>query len=310
MNEEEYDFLRGERHTLQRRIAETPPGDVIDLLSLRARLAEVDEQITAAEAGPIGRDPARARLTFSGRPVVGQHGIIADFGTKAVNGFVEAVTAIAASLSGPLAPVGRIPHREQNQLLITNVALGSFGFEFEEHRPEGAAAVVEPSTVELALDRAADLLLGTLVEGDDQLADAAAELDQRAVDRVRDFVGLLADNGAICTLATREKLFRFADLAQVARSRDRLSPDNLHEDTRELEVEFLGALPHRRTFEFRLPSSDEVLSGRSGRSLPPLDPLNDHRRVLVRAQFQVTQVGEGKPRYKLLALPDWPPAAP
>lgn len=309
MNESEYYFLLGERHALQRMIAETPPENVIDLLSLQGRLADVEEQIQLAEAAPIGRDAARAHLTFSGRPVIDQYGILADFGIKAVNGFVEAVTAIAASLSGPLAAVGPIPHREQNQLLITNVALGSFGFELEEHRPDGPPTT-EPTTVELALERTSDLLQGTIDADDDPLVDAAFDLDQRALDRVRDFVSILEEGGAICTLATREKVFRFEDLAQVHRSRERLSPENLREEAQVIEVEFLGALPNRRTFEFRIPASNEVLSGRSGHGVPPLDPINDHRYQPVRARFMVTRVRDGRPRYRLLEMPTWEPGQP
>jgi hypothetical protein len=237
--------------------------------------------------------------------VVGQHGIVASFGMKAVNSFTDAITTIAASLSGPVAAMGPIPNREQNQLLITNVALGSFGFELEEHQPH---ALEVPTNVELAFERAADLLQGTVEEGDEHLADAASDLGDRALGSMRAFVAILAENDALCALAVKEKTFRFSDLGQVRRSVERLAQDNVHQDEQAFDVEFLGALPHRRTFEFRTPGSEEVLSGRSDPSVPALDPLNDNRHRVVRARFQVTRVGEGKPRYKLLEMPTWPPA--
>jgi hypothetical protein len=39
-----------------------------------------------------------------------------------------------ASLAAPLAAMGRIPNRDQHQLLITSTALGSFGFELDERQ--------------------------------------------------------------------------------------------------------------------------------------------------------------------------------
>ena len=59
--------------------------------------------------------------------MVGGYGIFADFGTKIVGALNEAVTSVAASLSGGLAAKGPIPNREKNQLLITSTAVGSFG---------------------------------------------------------------------------------------------------------------------------------------------------------------------------------------
>ena len=132
MNRQDQAHLLGERNTLQRMIAETPEEEVLDRGSLTARLEEVEHLL--AEVNINEREPARAQLTFNGRPVVGSYGIFADFGMKAVNGFTEAVAAVAATLAGPLFAKGPIPNRDQNQLLITNTALGSFGFELEEYR--------------------------------------------------------------------------------------------------------------------------------------------------------------------------------
>jgi hypothetical protein len=66
-----------------------------------------------AEARPEEREPARVRLTFKGRPVIGSHELYAEFGRKAVRGFAESVTSMAAALTGPLAAMGPVPNREQ-----------------------------------------------------------------------------------------------------------------------------------------------------------------------------------------------------
>jgi hypothetical protein len=294
--------LMAERSALLGMINETPDEDVVDRGSLVAKLEMIESQIATS---PVEREPARARLTFVGRPVIGSHGIFADFGMKAVNGFTEAVAAVAASLTAPLRAMGPIPNREQNQLLITNTALGSFGFELEE-LPGAQLKLDEPSIVEQAIGKT-QLLLQATVEADDEvLADSAAELDQRAVDKVRTFVATLADNDARCAIQFRGKLFRFETAAQVRTSIDRMSEANLQEKTEELMGAFEGALPYkRRTFEFRVEGIGDVIAGRFGPGVDRPEEINLHLHQACAIKVGVTRVGQGRPRYILLDMPRW-----
>ena len=182
MNRGECLQLLGEKTAIERMIAETPEEDVLDRARLSARLKSVEAALSQAKPDDE-REPARVQLTFKGRPVIGSHGIFAEFGMKAVNGFAESVTAMAASLIAPLAAMGPIPNRDQHQLLSTNTAFGSFGFELEEHRT-GQLTLGDGSAVAQALDRTQSLLRGS--QGtDDELADSAAEANRRALDKVR-----------------------------------------------------------------------------------------------------------------------------
>lgn len=302
MNRQDALHLLGERGALQRMIADTPEEEVLDRGSLIARLEEVEYQI--AQARIDEREPARARLTFKGRPVVDSHGIFADFGMKAINSFTEAVVAVAASLTAPLAAMGPIPNREQNQLLITSTALGSFDFELEEYRL-GQLTLDDQSTVELALERTQNVLQGSTDPDDELLADSAAELDQRALDKVRAFINTLAENDATCTLQFRNRAFRFTDAGQVRRSLQRMSQDNLHEEEQILKGEFQGVLPKRRTFEFKLQETNEVIAGKIGPAIATADEFNAHLYRTVSVRLMVTRVGSGRPRYLLLETPDW-----
>ena len=303
MNRQDQAHLLGERNTLQRMIAETPEEEVLDRGSLTARLEEVEHLL--AEVNINEREPARAQLTFNGRPVVGSYGIFADFGMKAVSGFTEAVAAVAATLAGPLFSKGLIPNRDQNQLLITNTALGSFGFELEEYRT-GKLPFEEQSMLELALERTQNLLQGTINADDELLADAATELDQRALDKVRAFVKTLADNDAVCALQFRNHSFRFSDMGQVRRSLERLSQDNLREEEQYLEGVFEGVLPKkRRAFEFKLKGRDEIIVGKVSPDVTSLDEINTHLYEATRIKVMTTRVGNGQPRYVLLELPQW-----
>ncbi len=299
MNRGEYLHLLGEKTALARMIAGTPEEDVLDRASLVARLESVTEMITQAQSDE--REPARVRLTFKGRPVIGSHGIFAEFGTKAVNSFSESVAVMAASLAGPLAAMGPIPNRDQHQLLITNTALGSFGFELEEHCT-GPANLDETSTVAQALDRTQRLLQATLGT-DEDLADSAAEVDRRALEKVRGFLQTLVENEAVCAVHIGDSRVAFSDVGQVRTSLERLSQENLREDRAELRGEFQGVLPKQRVSEFRLTDSGQVIKVKIGPAIVDPDALNKELHRPMRITVMVTRVGGGRPRYLLIESP-------
>lgn len=301
MNNEDRQHLLAERTFLQRLLAKTPATARLTRMSDEARLRKVEAQLAALPADE--RTPARARLTFDGVPVIRSHGIFADFGMKAVSSFTEAVASVAASLSAPLAAMGPIPNRDQNQLLITNTAVGSFGFELEEYRAE-QLALEEASPVATALERTQALLQSTL-GNDDDLADIASETDPRALDKVRTFLKVLADNSAVCALQYGGSGVRFTDVGQVSRSLARLAADNLHESEEQLRGEFVGVLPNSRSFEFRLASDGQIIRGKVSPRVQNVDTINDHLHSAVQIYVTRTQVGNGRPRYLLTQMPQW-----
>ena len=137
MTTQERTRLLAEKQFLTTRIDSIPVAAGLTRASLQSRLRTVEGGLQAT-LNRVHRDPARARLTFGGRPVVRSHGVFADFGTKAAGRFVDAIAAVAASITAPLAAMGPIPGRDQNQLLIVGTAIGSFGFELEEHQVDAA----------------------------------------------------------------------------------------------------------------------------------------------------------------------------
>lgn len=301
MNNEDRLHLLAEQTFLRRDLAETPETARLTRMSIEARLRKVDAELAALSVDE--RAPARARLTFDGVPVIRSHGIFADFGMKAVSSFTEAVASIAASLTAPLAAMGPIPNRDQNQLLITSTAVGSFGFELEEYRAE-QLALEDSSPVATALERTQALLQSTL--GDDEaLADIASETDPRALDKVRTFLRVLADNSAVCALQYGGRGVRFTDVGQVSRSLARLAADNLHESEEQLRGEFLGVLPNSRSFEFKLASDQQIIRGKVSSRLQNVDDINGHLHQAVQIEVTRTQVGNGRPRYLLTQMPQW-----
>lgn len=310
MGQESRLYRAAELTALRRMLAETPEEDVIDRLSLAARVKALEEnEEPLAEAEPM---PAKVRLTFRGKPVVGSHGILADFGSTAVSRFVDAVAAVAASLSGPLASTGPIPNRGQHQLLVTGTAVGSFGFELEEHRTvlsEFLTQAKQSSPVETALEQTQALLQGTL-GSDDDLADTVVGADPRALGLVRSFLQFLADAEAVCTFEFKDRWFRFTDVEQVRRSLNRLNQENLHTSDLRLTGELLGILPTRRAFEFLPVGRPDVVTGKIAMSIADTKALNKYVGYETQIHVAVTQVGTGRPRYLLLEEPELSPAGP
>ncbi|MCX6872663.1 MAG: hypothetical protein NTW21_02490 [Verrucomicrobia bacterium] len=302
MNRQERMHLLSERTALQRMIAATPPEELIDLRSLNTRLEIVNLQLS--DSPEDTRQPARARLTFRGRPVVGSYGIFAEFGMEATMAFTDAVAAVAASFTAPLQAMGPIPNRSQNQLLITSTATGSFGFELEEHGPE-QLTLEDDSVLPSALEQMRQFLEGS-TGSDDQLADVASEIDPRAVTAIRNFLDKLATNEAVCAVETNEGRFAFSDVGQVRTAVSRLATENLVEEEITVTGEFQGALPKRRTFEFVRVDDGEVLVGKIAPAIRNPDMINSHLHQRIELQLVRTKVGAGRPRYLLKELPQWP----
>lgn len=311
INRQEYNHYLAERGQLQSMLADIPAEDVLDRMSIEGRLDFIEKEMSEAPK-LLQREPARARLTFRGRPVVGNHGIFAEFGATAISKFSDAVATVAASLGTALSPTGPIPNRDQNQLLITSTAIGSFGFELEEYLSDQLPLVDGPSSLEQALEQSQILLEGTL-GSDDDLADSVAGTDPRALGALRAFLDTLATAEATCAVEYRDKVVRFSDVGQVRRSLERLSKDNLHEEEQWLEGEFMGILPKSRTFEFQVVDQKEFLKGKIGSSIVNPFELNTILNQQVKIKVMTTRVGSGRPRYVLLereGMNETTPAAP
>lgn len=298
MTTSELQRLESERGELERLLSQVPPANVIDRLSLDTRLSIVNQALAASS--PSSRQPARARLTFRGRPVVGNYGIFAEFGATAVNQFVDAIASLAASLSGPLGTRGTLPNRDNYRILITGTAIGSFGFELEEHSRTDELPFGNPSPVEEAVEQASRIMKATLGT-DDELADAASAVDPRAISSLREFVEFLKSQEAVCSLEFGTTEFHFSDVGEVRRSAARLSRDAIHEQEKLIEGQFLGVLPNRRAFEFRMSDTNEVIAGKVGGAIANAAEINRTLDRPLNIRVMETRVGSGRPRYRLLS---------
>ena len=247
-----------------------------------------------------------ARLTFQGQPVIGSRAIHADFGSAAIGAFAEAVTRIGASQRSPLASTGPIRDRDDYRVLITGIASGSFGFQIEDASQQPALAG-ESTPVEHAIERVKEILEAS-VGTDEDLSEAIAETDRRALDAVQDFLKTVADNSATCALEFKGEEFRFRDAEQIHRSESRLGKDYVLEQDVEFTGQFHGFLPKSRRAEFSIDATDVsflqefVGTVSTGRVEPIVDDSLDINAILnldVRIRARTRRVGEGRPRYAI-----------
>ena len=305
MNIHDYRFLLSERSALNGMIDETPETDVIDRLSLEARLQEVETQLEDYE----GYSPhwAEGSLTFEGDPVVGSRGIDADFGTKAVSAFVKAVSLVGASSHGPLSSRGPVAQQEKYRLLITGTALGSYGFRVEASSQE-PVSIGEIPSVESAIAQVKRILEAS-VRTDEELADTVREIDKRALNGVHDFLKTVADNKAVCILKFKEDVFQFHDPDQVRNSQTRLSRDHIKEESVTITGRVLGFFPHVPRVQLEIRSPEPGFWGSDFGTIieAKIDPVIAsqfenllHQAVTVEARTR--RVGSSKPSYVVTRL--------
>lgn len=291
--------LESEIKEIREILASIPNENVIERIAFEERLATAE--IALAKA-PVSRISEKARLTFRGRPVIGSHGISADFASKASGAFTDAFSAVAASLNKSLNFMGPIPDKGRNQLLITGTAIGSFGFEFELPATQ-EDLFPEPEKGEEALEKIQALLRTTAEGSDDDVAELVEEIHPRAVRKVAEFLGYLAQQDSWCGLEFKNHFFRFSDIQQLQSSVERLQDENIQEQQESYLGEFQGVLPGARTFEFKLSDQSGLIKGKVDPAIEDPDILNRewlHKHVHVK--LHVIRVGQGRPRFTLLDL--------
>lgn len=299
MNKTELTHAQAEISFLDRMSAQAGISK-LSKLSLESRKKKVSDTIQQLWRGDF--QLAKAALTFKGAPVWGTHGIHADFGSIATAKFSEAIAAVAASLAGPLGERGRIPNRAQNQILITDVAIGSFGFEFEEAAPADSQLPLEgTSPVAQAFELFAEILEAS-TKSDEELSEPVSRLGDRAIAGVVEFLDKMSAYDAYCTFSTKDHRFAFQGVEQVLISKSRLSPENIHEEWVTIAGQFWGVFPADRKFEF-VTSEGTLIHGRIDRNVEHPALINQHLNEPVNATFMAKTVGNGRPRYTLSSLP-------
>lgn len=306
MNTNCYNDLLSQRATVREQLSRLPSNAWMTKLSLEARLSGIQETINELEATALV-EPAKVVVTFSGNPVDGSSGIWADFASKAMQSFTDAVSALAAGLNTAVQAMGKIPNKDNNRLYITSTALGSFGFVLEEKMPQQTELGLEQDSetdVKKALDQITSVFQSAMTS-DEVLSETLNEINDRALEKVRAFIKILNDSDALCSIKLDDKKITFRDKDDLTQSLDRLKPDNILVNHQDIDGTFIGYLPIDRIGEFQKKESHEIIKIKVSKDLADSDVINQHLNALSKISLTVTTVGKSKPKYTLEKIPDW-----
>jgi len=293
--------LAAEIVELEALLAQIPEENVLERFGFEQRLQLARESVNAVVALS---EPERMQLTFRGEPVRGSNGIAAEFGSKASIFFTEAYTATIAGIKDRLKYMGPIPDKAKNQLLITGTAVGSFGFEFELPHLQ-SELFSESGGAEEAMATIVSLFKVSAESTEEAVTEVVSELHPRAIRKIASFLSYLSKNEAWCGLEFKDTAFRYRDIDQLRKSRDRLMKESVRETVEVYRGELQGVLPQGRTFEFKVGGEIGVIRGKVGASVEDPDILNrDWLHRFVEINLHVVQIGHGRPSFTLNELVD------
>ena len=227
--------------------------------NLTSRLDGLEEELRRAEAQVACL--AEATVLFDGTPVRARLGINASFGGEGIQRVQELVvtlTADRASGVGERGPLPAVP-----RLFITDVEVGSFGFQLTELGDPGLFNT--PSPLKTSLDEATRLL-SAAADSDEALVSALATRSPRVLQELRELLALIDKAGATLSIDTDRARSQLDTPDRVRAARERADAATLTEDEESLAGVLCGILQDRRRFELRL-DRGEMVSGRLHESL-------------------------------------------
>lgn len=257
MKKLELDSLKADLAAVDALLASrTEDDDPVGWLQFSSRKASLTQDIAKIEEAPDNQ--AGVALFFGGRPVIGAKGILADFAGKALENFQDMVAKrfAAVETGSPLGERGRVPGRNNAQLMVTEVARGSFGFVLEE-------ATQDTNLIETPLkhvvEEVSDLIYRLSRVDEEGFESVVETLDDRLLGSIRSFLKTLDEAGATLKLVEGQKEF-ILQREDVERARARADTMEIREGEQEKTGTFF-MLPDSRKFELYPDGGEPVCKG-------------------------------------------------
>lgn len=205
--------------------------------------AEIQQLNVSHESG------ASIALLFGGKPVLGSRGISADFAGSMLEHFQSLVTrTFAATELGVLGERGPIPLKQATDLMVTNLARGSFGFVLNEMSTQDD---IEDTALKSMVEEAVSILGKVSSENERDFEEASECLDARMLISLKDFFRTLENAQATIRLIEDDADLSL-DIAAVHRGRMRVEATSIDEDEETIRGTLAGLLPDHRKFELRI----------------------------------------------------------
>lgn len=223
-------------------------NDIVGELQLEHRLKLLTGKLSAIKENALADNSASVALFFGGKPVLGSKGVAAEFAGLALEQFQNLISKTFAICEvGELGERGKIPFKAQSQLMVTDLARGSFGFVLDEMSDQTEIVASELTHV---IDKATHLLRDTAAQDDAVFENLIEELDPRTLIALKDFFANLDSSQA--TLRVVEKdIDILLDSPAIHRGKIRTEATTIEEKTTEIDGTLVGFLPEHRKFEIR-----------------------------------------------------------
>ena len=306
MNYGEYADYASEITMLEDMIARIPDDKPARKMAFQNRLAKARAKI---EGIPEPASPPELQVDFTGRPVLSNSGsqpsIEAGFTAEAINGMALAIDLTAAGTLGTLHPTGGIPRKGIAPTYITGVSTGSFGFKLQIHpdEREGLLAAESMSRTQTAISLIQDLLDAAATGDDNQLSEVKGKMNQRAVNKVADFMGVLKRADARLAVAFQEKEVHLDSSDLVGKTAERLSNPQSRLITWTVTGILSGASPAIRHFEIRRSEDNRLIQGKIGSAIQNAERVaEDYIGKMVTAEIQTFELRNGTPVHTLARI--------
>ena len=261
----ERDFMAADLASVEALLEELTDSDFIARMNLEDRRDEIKEALATAEARqhPL----ASAALFFGGQPVIGSRGIDSGFSGQVIARFQDIVSKVSAAHGDTtLAPVGRVPGKEQSRLYVTHIVHGSFGFQFEELEDSTSTTPMFDTSLKEAVDETVQLIAAFDEPEESAFEKAVESIDTRVLSTVRQFFSLVDNANATFRIvgANAEKQYL---KPSVKRAVERAKETKIEERETWIEGRLAGVLPSNREFEYRT-DVQAVLRGKIDKAMP------------------------------------------
>ena len=221
---------------------------------------------------------ASVALYFGGKPVYGSKGIVADFAGHVLEEYQDLISKVFAKYEyGDLGKRGKIPLQKNNQLMITEITKGSFGFILEELSDQYE---LTETSLKKIVNEVSEIISKASNDSDTIFEELLTEIDERTFLSLKNFFSYLDSNEATIRLIedTNE-----CNLNGVEIHRARLRTESTTVDDQEsvLAGVLVGFLPEHKKFELRDDEGKVVYGSATNDAVKEyLEMLNSNKTVL------------------------------
>lgn len=228
-------------------------GDPMGEYQFSKRKLSLEKELSALSQ--TTEKKASVALFFGGRPVLGSRGISAEFAGNMLEQFQDLVARTFAKTElGLLGEKGPIPMRHAANLMVTEIAKGSFGFVLDELSDQ---VEMEETALKKMVEEVATVIERTASPNELEFEEVAESLDARMLIALKNFFVTLDSSEA--TIRVVDDVADFTlDHQSIHRARLRTEATSIDESDLTLVGVLEGFLPDHRKFELRMDASQVV----------------------------------------------------